>query len=518
VIVSVRKAPLPLIRITNAGGTQLWGSGQYGYDGAGNIKQIGSTSYRYDPYQRLTGWTLNSSGGGYTDTYRSYDSFGNFLSSGYRGCGAALNGLMNCFTTSVLANEVVGTTNRYKTQTHDLMGNIVSDFERSFSYDATGAMTGSQIGPSDSARTFRFLYSADNERVALVERVSVSNGVVRNRTNWTLRGFNDKLLSSWTDDSTSGTRTISWTEDEIWRGGLLLANESSLGTRHYSLDHLGSPRLVTDASGQVVGTQNFEPFGGGGSRDGGYLQFTGHERDSAKVGGESPSNLPDYFHARYYAPMFGRFLSVDPVMEATRAVKVPQLWNRYAYALSNPINRVDPDGRTDACVTCRNAEEEATVRAQAARGNEFAMMRLGQTPPGIELVEGPLGLINALPREGVSLLGVVLIGGIKGAIRESGELAVRSLIKNDSLLVAAAQAAGKSHQSSINNLVRELAKGNLNPGIGTKNLFSNVYYARARDGARVFFRQSADGAIEILGKASKANEAKVIKRLEELYR
>jgi hypothetical protein len=40
---------------------------------------------------------------------------------------------------------------------------------------------------------------------------------------------------------------------------------------------------------------------------------------------------------------------------------------------------------------------------------------------------------------------------------------------------------------------------------------------RARDGARVFFR-TVGGKIEILAKASKENEARVIAKLEELYR
>ena len=69
----------------------------------------------------------------------------------------------------------------------------------------------------------------------------------------------------------------------------------------------------------------------------------------------------------------------------------------------------------------------------------------------------------------------------------------------------------------IDKLTAQLAKGNLNPGIGTKNLFGNISYARARDGARVFFRKAGD-TIEILAKSSKKNEAQVIRKLENLYK
>ena len=55
-----------------------------------------------------------------------------------------------------------------------------------------------------------------------------------------------------------------------------------------------------------------------------------------------------------------------------------------------------------------------------------------------------------------------------------------------------------------------------NPGLGTKSLGKGISYARARDGARVFFRQVGN-KIEIVGKASKANEPAVINYLKTLY-
>jgi len=72
-------------------------------------------------------------------------------------------------------------------------------------------------------------------------------------------------------------------------------------------------------------------------------------------------------------------------------------------------------------------------------------------------------------------------------------------------------------QKSIDDLTTRLGQGNMNPGIGTKHLFDNIFYARARDGARVFFRQVGD-TVEILGKATKHTEAQVIKALEALYK
>jgi RHS repeat-associated protein len=75
-------------------------------------------------------------------------------------------------------------------------------------------------------------------------------------------------------------------------------------------------------------------------------KFTGKERDSE-------SGL-DNFGARYNASSLGRFMSPDPLM-ASAHVGDPQSWNRYTYALNNPLRFIDPDGMAacgdkDKCV------------------------------------------------------------------------------------------------------------------------------------------------------------------------
>lgn len=91
-----------------------------------------------------------------------------------------------------------------------------------------------------------------------------------------------------------------------------------------------------------------------------------------------------------------------------------------------------------------------------------------------------------------------------------------SAIGRDVRLVREARRLGASQQRSIDALTTQLANGNLNPGIGTKNVFGNVFEARARDGARVYF-QNIDGNITIVGKSTKANQPRVISILRELY-
>ena len=57
-------------------------------------------------------------------------------------------------------------------------------------------------------------------------------------------------------------------------------------------------------------------------------RFTGKERDSE-------SGL-DNFGARYISSTMGRFMSPDPFLNSGRPEN-PQTWNRYTYALNNPL-------------------------------------------------------------------------------------------------------------------------------------------------------------------------------------
>lgn len=62
-------------------------------------------------------------------------------------------------------------------------------------------------------------------------------------------------------------------------------------------------------------------------------------------------------------PPWGRFASVDPVLQIKRAMKMQQLWNRYSYALGNPLVYVDPTGEV-VNLASMSDEERKTLLAQ----------------------------------------------------------------------------------------------------------------------------------------------------------
>jgi RHS repeat-associated protein len=125
---------------------------------------------------------------------------------------------------------------------------------------------------------------------------------------------------------------------------------------YYHLDAVGSVRVVTNASGAVVRTHAYEPFGHGDGVAAGSdpTRFTGQERD--------PETGLDYFGARYYGSRTGRFTTVDPVMNIDAALLEPQRWNRYAYALNRPLVMIDPDGREAGFIYLANGQMVAPIK------------------------------------------------------------------------------------------------------------------------------------------------------------
>jgi RHS repeat-associated protein len=180
-----------------------------------------------------------------------------------------------------------------------------------------------------------YLYTADDERIW-----SYSAALSR----WTLRDLDGKVLREYLSDS----RGWSLANDYLYRDGLLLAAETQTGRRHFHLDHLGTPRLITRVSGDKVAYHVYYPFGEEATafnQDTERMKFTGHERDLASPAGTGDDL--DYMHARHESPLTGRFLGTD-VVEGKAGQ--PQSWNRYAYVRNNPLKFLDPDGQETASV------------------------------------------------------------------------------------------------------------------------------------------------------------------------
>jgi RHS repeat-associated protein len=351
-------------------------SGTYTYDGSGNITAIGTDTFLYDAEGRLVRAMIRGVQEDYT-----YDAFGNRKTA---------TGATNCLGQTTCATPVtVDSNTNHLTNSglaYDSAGNMTSANGGVYTYDGTGMMTEATVGSDDR----QFVYTADDERIAIRQGASWT---------WTVRDQSAKVLREFTSMETnpgspSTMTNRQWAKDYVWRDGLLLATNSPVaGIYHYHLDHLGTPRLITDANHIKIAEHTYYPFGAEialtpheSTEE--AMKFTGHERDI--VAGDG--HFLDYMHARDYSPTLGRFLNADPVLGDSRTA---QTWNRYSYVRNDPTDRMDPDGRAAALmVFSSNAFDDAWI--------SFSVGALASATPAPTLPNGDPAPPPAPPPPGAS--------------------------------------------------------------------------------------------------------------------
>lgn len=117
-------------------------------------------------------------------------------------------------------------------------------------------------------------------------------------------------------------------------------------------DVLGSPVATTDEFGNICWLENYKPYGeklenddehepstAGCGLDDNQIGYTGHVHDK-DIG-------LTYMQARYYDPVVGRFMGIDPIGPRLSA---QVSFNRYAYGNNNPYKFKDPDGKAGQAV------------------------------------------------------------------------------------------------------------------------------------------------------------------------
>jgi RHS repeat-associated protein len=286
----------------------------------GNMQSVsylgGGLSYTqtfgYDTLNRLT--TSAESGGAWSQTNK-YDRYGNrAIDLGGGNQSLYFNN----------ANQITNSGYAY-----DPAGNLTNDGTQTFAYDAENKIK-TVNGVSDVYR-----YDGDGNRI----RKNFTSG---EKVRMVYSG--GQLIAEY--DLNNG----SLKKEYIYGAkGLVATIEPGTGTRYTTSDHLGSPRVVTNASAGVVSRHDYMPFGeelgsGVGARttgmgfivnDGLRQKFTTYERDI--------ETTLDFAKARYYSSFQGRFTSIDPLM-ASANTGDPQTLNRYTYVINRPLSLIDPTG------------------------------------------------------------------------------------------------------------------------------------------------------------------------------
>jgi RHS repeat-associated protein len=302
-------------------------------DNNGNVKSQAITvpgmthpliqTYTYDSLNRLQSATETSNN---TQTWKQTFSFDRYGNRRFDTSNNNTTTLPSGYDPNVFNPTFNPSTNRMNDNQgydYDLAGNVTKD-----------------------ATDKRFIYDAENKQTSFGTNGSSTNGG-----------------SYFYDGDGKRIKKIVGTETTIFvynASGQMVAEYSTTAptnpqTSYLTTDTLGSPRINTNASGQVAARHDYLPFGeeinagvGGRTTNQGYPQplaemangiknkFTGQIRD-----GESGL---DYFLARYYSNKHGRFTSVDPENEGA-IPEYPQSWNGYAYVINRPLVLTDPDGR-----------------------------------------------------------------------------------------------------------------------------------------------------------------------------
>ncbi|MBQ4201785.1 MAG: hypothetical protein II648_05770, partial [Bacteroidales bacterium] len=129
-------------------------------------------------------------------------------------------------------------------------------------------------------------------------------------------------------------------------GGRAVKTTGGWVIRYFTADHLGSTRLVTDASGSVVEQFDYLPYGEKCINTG--LAVANSNKTEYLYGGKE---LPQLFGIGWYdsaarwQTTSGVFTSPDPLMEKYYSI------SPYAYCAGNPVNLVDPKGRDAVFIT-----------------------------------------------------------------------------------------------------------------------------------------------------------------------
>lgn len=270
----------------------------------------------------------------------TYDGLGRLLTStGQWGAGNytydAVGNLRQRQEGSRIVQTQYDANNRLSQMRDTATGNVW----RTYIYDARGSVTfdantqhtigydyGDQPISLSGTSTGSYVYDGAFKRV---------KQVVGSKTVYSVYSQSGALLQR--DDITTGKRA-----SFVQVGGKTIAEITTAGVpTYFHNDQLGSPVSSTNAAGAMLWREQYRPYGESLQNDAAHadgIGFTGHVEDATGL---------TYMQARFYDPVVGRFLSVDPVEFSPDR---PDMFNRYAYVGNDPVNKTDPDGQScDGC-------------------------------------------------------------------------------------------------------------------------------------------------------------------------
>ena len=197
-------------------------------------------------------------------------------------------------------------------------------------YDADGNMTGSSLGVLEYDFANRLVRANEYEYTYDVENIRTKKSYGETVTTYT-HNANSKL-------SQLLMKTENGVTTKYVYGLGLIYEETTNDIKVYHYDYRGSTVALTDSTGEVTDTFEYDTYGSMTARTGTTVTpFLYNGRDGVM----SDENGLVYMRARYYSPVLKRFINADVIAGSiTNSITL----NRYAYANGNPVSNVDPFG------------------------------------------------------------------------------------------------------------------------------------------------------------------------------
>lgn len=295
----------------------------------GNLQDF---TYQFDP---LTGNLLVRTDGSNNQTEQfGYDNLNRLTSIGNRVIAYADNG--NITSMDGVGMMEYGTTSRpYQiTSLYPESDNVVPSRVQNVSYTCYSR-------PSiltEGGRSAAFTYDGDGNRV----KMYVADGSTQLLTRYYV---GDRYEF---DQTSGGTKERLYLGGDAYSAPMVLQRENGGEWTAYNIcrDYLGSITHIASLDGTLVAEYSYDPWGR--LRDPETLEVyaAGEEPELFLGRGFTGHEHLTWFglinmNARLYDPLLGRFLSPDPYVQAP---EFTQNFNRYSYALNNPLRYTDVTG------------------------------------------------------------------------------------------------------------------------------------------------------------------------------
>ena len=439
--VSVDYAYDELNRLSTVKDNRLVGSQNtsYTYDAVGNLQSYSypnavTTSYAYNNLNRLTTLTVSNATSGLASYAYTLGASGN-RTQVVEGSGRTVNYAYDDLyrlTSETIANS---SNNGAIGYSYDAVGNrlnrnssIAQVPNQSSTFDANDRINSDTFDNNGSTKISNgksYNYDFENKLTQTSDGVQIVYDGDGNRVSKTVNGVTTKYLVD-TNNLTGYAQVVEELQNNqvvksYTYGHDLISQRQSSGVSFYNYDGHGSVRGLSNTSGSITDTYDYDAFGT-------IINQTGTTANNYLYAGEQfDADLGFYYNrARYLNTVTGRFISQDSYEGSAD----PSSLHKYLYAKNNPANRTDPSGNfsiseslsavgingilnTIATLSIKGALYGAAFGAADAyfRGDDILE---GAAEGGlIGAVLGPLSRIRFI---GTALVTLGLAGGVVGTL------------------------------------------------------------------------------------------------------